>query len=332
MFKPTRMTTEIDFTKDGKQVGYVRLPHSSNVSAYGWLGIPIAQIKNGDGPTVLLLGGNHGDEYEGQIGLSRLIRNLQPKDIRGCVIILPMTNFPAAMAGWRTSPLDSGNLNRMFPGDPDGSPTEMIAHYVETVLMPMCDGMLDLHSGGRTLHYVPSALMIADAGAEPDPKTLAAMKAFGAPIAYITATGDSRTSLAGAIRQGVVAIGTELGGTGQVTRETLRVAEAGIANFLSHFGVTDQSVAKPQPASRVMRVEGHHYYIYASTRGWFEPFFDLGDTVSKGQDAGLIHFLDEPLREPVPVKFDHGGLVICRRPPVPVERGDCIAHLATDIE
>lgn len=328
MPKTTRLTTEIDFDKDGKQVGYVGLPHSSNVSAYGWIGIPIAQIKNGSGPTVLMMGGNHGDEYEGQIGLVKLIRKLKPGDVRGRVIILPMTNFPAAMAGHRVSPLDAGNLNRTFPGDADGTPTQMIAHYVETVLLPMCDGVLDLHSGGRTLHYLPSALIIGNAKS-PDPKALAALRAFAAPIGYITAAGDSRTLLAACQRAGVTAVGTELGGTGQVTTETIRIAEAGIANMLAHYGVTEKPATSP--GTRLMGVTGKNDYLYAPTRGWFEPYFDLGSTVTAGQIAGQVHFLDEPLREPITLHFEADGIVICRRPPVPVERGDCIAHLAADI-
>ena len=59
-------------------VAHLQLPHSSNVSAYGWIGIPIAVIRNGSGPTVFLGAGNHGDEYEGQITLVRLIRELDP--------------------------------------------------------------------------------------------------------------------------------------------------------------------------------------------------------------------------------------------------------------
>lgn len=325
----TRLTTPIDFDRDGKQVDYVRLPFSSNVSAYGWIGIPIAQVKNGTGPTVLLMGGNHGDEYEGQIALSRLIRNLEPRAVQGRVIILPMTNTPAAMAGTRTSPLDGGNLNRTFPGAADGGPTAMIADYVERVLLAMADGVVDLHSGGRTLHYLPSALVITEPGQPPDAKALAAVRAFAAPIGYVTAAGDSRTLLAAARRAGVPAVGTELGGSAQVTRETLRVAETGIANMLAHFGVTE-TPASPA-GTRLMTVTGRGDYVYAPTRGWFEPHFDLGDSVTAGQSAGLVHFLDEPMREPIPVAFEADGVVICRRPPVPVERGDCLAHLAADM-
>ena len=108
------ITPTIDLDRDGMQTGYLRLPHSVHRSAYGFIPIPIASLKNGDGPRVLLMGGTHGDEYEGQVILSSLIRTLPLDQVTGQIIILPMANFPAAEAGLRTSPLDDGNLNRAF--------------------------------------------------------------------------------------------------------------------------------------------------------------------------------------------------------------------------
>jgi hypothetical protein len=130
-----------------KQHGFIRLPYSVHRSAYGWIPIPVASIKNGKGPRILLMAGNHGDEYEGQVALGKLIRSLDPAEVRGPIIILPSANFPAAMAGMRTSPLDEGNLNRSFPGDPYGGPTAQIADYIESVLLPQCDFVVDFHSG-----------------------------------------------------------------------------------------------------------------------------------------------------------------------------------------
>src|SRR5882762_84402 len=95
----SRISAEIDFSKDGKQVGYLRLPFSVHESAYGWIPIPIVCIRNGEGPRVLLVSGNHGDEYEGQVTLMKLTRRLQVEDVKGRVIILSAANFPAAMAG-----------------------------------------------------------------------------------------------------------------------------------------------------------------------------------------------------------------------------------------
>src|SRR5580700_11294160 len=103
----SRLTAEIDFNRDGKQHGFIRLPHSVHRSAYGWIPIPVTCVKNSVGPRVLLMAGNHGDEYEGQVALGKLIRSLEPGAVKGRIIILPSANFPAAMAGMRTSPLDN---------------------------------------------------------------------------------------------------------------------------------------------------------------------------------------------------------------------------------
>ena len=154
----SRLSADIDLMAEGKATGFVRVPHSVHRSAYGWIPIPIVRIKNGDGPDVLMQAGNHGDEWEGQIGLGNLIRSLQPKDIKGRLVILPSANFQAAMAGQRTSPIDDGNLNRTFPGNADGTITEQIAHFIEHVLLPTFDYSFDFHSGGSSLAYIPSAL------------------------------------------------------------------------------------------------------------------------------------------------------------------------------
>jgi predicted deacylase len=326
----TRIRCTVDFDQDGKQISHLRLPYSSNVSAYGWIGIPICVIRNGSGPTLYLGAGNHGDEYEGQIVLSHLIRDLDPAKVQGRLIIMPATNLPAAIAGSRCSPLDGGNLNRSFPGDPDGGPTEAIAHFVESVLLPLCDGMVDLHSGGKTLDYVPSALIRRPPGNDPLAEAKrAALEAFRAPIGYIVSDArEDRTITAAADRAGVVGVGTELGGAGTVTRTTLGVARRGVHNLLRHFGLVEGEIEGPE--SRITEVGGAAYYVHSPCRGLFEPAFELGDTVEAGQRAGLIHFMDDPATPPREVLFEGGGLVICRRPILQVELGDCLGHLATD--
>ena len=152
------ISTDIDFDAQGKQTGFLRVPHSVHRSAYGWIPVPLVLISNGSGPTALLIAGNHGDEFEGQIALTKLAHETSEDQVRGRIIILTMANYPAAEAGLRTSPVDGGNLNRSFPGAVRGSPTQMIAHYIEEVLMPMADFAIDLHSGGTSLNYPPTLL------------------------------------------------------------------------------------------------------------------------------------------------------------------------------
>src|SRR3954468_21472357 len=108
------IVSEVDFDLAGRHTGYLRLPHSVHRSAYGWLPFPVVSIRNGSGPVVLVMAGNHGDEYEGQILAAQLAREIDPAHLTGQIIVLPAVNAPAVEQGLRTSPIDDGNLNRAF--------------------------------------------------------------------------------------------------------------------------------------------------------------------------------------------------------------------------
>jgi predicted deacylase len=327
----SRLSADIDLMAEGKATGFVRVPHSVHRSAYGWIPIPIVRIKNGEGPNVLMQAGNHGDEWEGQIGLGNLIRSLEPKDIKGRLVILPSANFPAAMAGQRTSPIDDGNLNRSFPGNPEGTITEQIAHFIEHVLLPGFDYSFDFHSGGSSLAYIPSALAARLGDEARMAKAIGMLKAFGAPVSYLAAApqGGGRTFTSASFRQGVISMGTELGGGGLVTPHSLKVAQDGMRRVLAHVGLLQGPVPDPTP-TRLTELGGDDYYVYASDGGLFEPLVDLGDEVKKDQPAARIHFHHTPWREPETLVFKRDGLVLCKRVPARCERGDCLFHLATD--
>lgn len=331
--KPSRFFLEIDLKKDGKQTGFVRVPHSVHRSAYGWIPVPIACIRNGEGPRVYMQAGNHGDEWEGQLALGRLIRELDPAQVKGRIVILPSANFPAAMAGMRTSPIDEGNLNRSFPGDPDGGITKQIAHFIDTTLLSDADYAFDFHSGGSSLTYIPSTLGRRHAEQEKTDQVIGMMRAFGAPVAYLglALQGADLTLTSAAARRGVLCMGTELAGGGQVTTSVLKSTVEGMLRLLKHIGAyTGPTV--PAPPTRLLTVAGDPYYVYASEGGVWEPLAELGDEVKEGQPAARIHFHDSPWREPVVVNFRHEGLVICKRVPGRTERGDCLYHLGTDIQ
>ncbi|MBL8336800.1 MAG: succinylglutamate desuccinylase/aspartoacylase family protein [Rhodoferax sp.] len=333
MAQPTMIFTDIDYERQGKQVDWLNLPHSVTRSAYGAISIPIAVIRNGDGPTVFLMAGNHGDEYEGQIVLAKLIRELEPQHIRGRVIILPAANLPAAMDGARVSPIDQGNLNRAFPGDPHGTPTFAIAHYIDSILYPMAHFHHDLHSGGSSLKYVPFCSMRKSGDAALDARSLAALRAFDAPLSMVWAYNpENRLAGAAAARRGLVSLGGEFGGGGNVDRSSLAMLDRGVRNFLQFSGVMAQQETLPPPrGTRLVEVSSRDHYVYATEGGLLEPLVDLGAEVRQGDLAGQIHFVDNPSRPPVPCHFRRAGMVVCQRHFGRVERGDCVAHLATDV-
>ena len=328
---PSPVHTDLDFDRDGKQIGELHLPHSPHEDAWGVIPIPAAVIRNGDGTTALLVGGVHGDEYEGPIVLGELIRALDPASIVGRLIVLPAINLPAVRAGRRTSPIDDLNLARAFPGDPDGTPTHQIAHYVAAELVPRADFVVDLHSGGTSLEIMTVALLRRHADPDLDARTEAAMRSFGAPLAVAADPGGTRTLIAAAAVAGTVAFAVELGRAGMVSPAALAIARAGVAGVLAHAGIMPGKVtplgATPY-AGPLWRIADDHAFVYAPTDGVFEPLHELGAEVAAGQEAGRIHVLDRPATAPTTVHFRAGGLMFARRAPGIVRHGNCVAVVA----
>jgi N2-acetyl-L-2,4-diaminobutanoate deacetylase len=324
-----RIFATIDLEAEGKRFGALNVPHSSNESAWGAIRVPVVVAKGGAGPTLLLVGGNHGDEYEGPIALLKLARALDPARLAGRVIILPALNLPAVLAATRVSPIDGLNMNRAFPGDPRGTPSAMIADYVTRRLLPLADAVIDLHTGGKTLDFVPFIGMHI----LPDPalmeRSKAALLAFGAPISLVIEELD----MTGMLDSEVEVLGkpflfTELGGAGMARASHVRIAERGVRNLLAHFGLLEGEVeAAP---SRLMHSPDAACFVISEDRGLYEPLLDLGEEVAAGQAVGQVHDVEKPARAAAVVHAARAGLMIGRHVPGLTRPGDCLAVLATD--
>ena len=323
----------IPLDAEGRHAGFLKVPHSTDQSAYGWIGLPIVVIRNGDGPTVLMTGAVHGDEYEGQVALSKLARNLAPDEVRGRVIILPAVNAPAAQAGQRVSPIDGGNLNRLFPGDPHGAPSQMIAHYIETMLIPQADLLVDLHSGGQSLWYPATLLRGPGASVEEAQVLQRVQTAFDLPFAWVFGTSPGRastgrTAMAGANRCGVPCVMAELGGGGAVDREILARTERGLLRILHTMGVLPGYAPEPPLGTREMRALGS---VYAEAAGVLEPLRVVGETVAAGAPVARIHDPMHPLRPAAEVLSPYSGMILCQRALGRVALGDAVVQIAEDL-
>lgn len=325
---PARLDIPLD--RPGRTVGALRVPWSSDRSAYGEIVLPVAVLAQGTGPTVLLTAGLHGDEYEGQIALGRLVRELDPATVRGRIVVLPCANPPAAHAGRRTSPLDGGNLARLFDDAPATGPTAQIAEGIGRLLLPHADAVLDLHSGGHSLEYLPCAFGRLPADAALAARVVDLLEAFGAPVAAVVRRPDARgTLVAAALDRGIPAIATELGGGGGVTPATVALAAAGIRRVLASCGVLAPGV-EPAPATRLLAVEPAGF-VRAPGHGLFEPAVALGDRVAPGDVAGWLADPQRPERSAEELRFAAGGVVICRRVPALAQAGDVLAHLGEEV-
>jgi ectoine utilization protein EutE len=331
----TQVYTEIDYDKEGKQQGYLRLPHSRDNSGWGNLFMPITVLKNGRGPTALIVAGNHGDEFEGQVCIMKLARTLEAEKVHGRIILIPALNFPAAKIGKRLSPVDGKNMNRSFPGEKRGTITSVIAHYITNALFPISDIILDLHSGGYSMQFIPCALMHKVDNTDQYKKMREALLAFNAPLGFLMreVAGEGLLNEE-AEKMGKVVIGTELAGSGQVSPTALKIAEVGIRNVLIHFDLLDGEIITRESQgltpTRLVESPNREDYIMAPADGIYESFYELGTEIKKGQPVGQVHFLDRVDWEPEEVLAESEGVMICRRGPGLVERGDCVIVLARD--
>jgi predicted deacylase len=327
----SRITTAIDYDREGFQTGTLRVPHSVDRSGYGHIPIPIAVLKRGTGPTVLLTGGTHGDEYEGPVALMKLLQRMPSLDIDGRLIVIPGLNFPAFAAGKRTSPIDQANMNRVFPGARDGSITEMIVHYVDTELFPRADFIFDIHSGGASFNHLPTLLIYPPAEPALRMRYMRLVEAFSAPRAMLMdLLGEDRTVAAAVERHGKEFLCGEFGGYSTVNPDGLSIVENGLERVLHALGVLPRADTPPtEHDTQMMQVEGEKHYVFTPVRGVFEPAFRLNDEVIEGQLAGRVFDPHAPWNPPVTLNFLGAGTVMCVRSFAGVEPGDCVALLAS---
>lgn len=325
----TQLVTAIDYDRPGKQLGHLAVPQSTNSSGWATEYIPLAVCNGTPGPTALLFGGNHGDEYEGPVTLMQLARELDPAQVQGRVIILPMLNKPAVAAGTRLSPIDGKNMNRAFPGRPDDSITGMIAHYVSSVLFPLADLVIDIHSGGRSAHFLPSVNMHRVPDDDQLRKMIAAARAWGAPYVFIYRDVGGVGLLPGeAERLGKVTLGTEMGSASQFGADILALTAAGVRNVLRHAGIlVDRPPAAPATPPQVVAADQYDDYIMAPVSGIFEPFYEMGAWIEAGRAVGQLHLVEQPFAAPLPVPARTSGLLMSRRAFPLTRQGDCVATL-----
>ena len=327
----------VDYSLQGRQFGHLYIPYSYNLAGWANLMVPIAVINNGPGPTALVLAGNHGDEYPGQVAVMRLLRKLQPEHVQGRVILIPTLTMPGAKASTRLSPLDGKNFNRCFPGNAEGTPCEALAHYLTTVLFPMSDIVIDIHTGGRGVDFYPCAHMHLVPDGPQRKKMLEGTEAFNTDFCFlysdIAGTGLLPVE---AESQGKIVITTEMGGSENVTAAVHSLTQSGLTNVLNTMGVLKGKPASRkelgQKPTRWVQALDWQDYRFSPESGVYENIVPLGHDVTAGTVVGAIHFLERPERDPIEVIAPSNGVLIATRAPSIVTQGDCVAVIAHDVD
>ena len=328
-------SSTLDFDSDGKRTGFIDVSHSDNRHAFSSIRLPVGVIKGGPGPTVLLTAGSHGDEYEGQVLLYRLMERLTPEQVPGRLILLPALNLPAVLAQARVSPLDQGNMNRSFPGKADAGPTQAIAGFVNNCLIDRADAVLDFHSGGTATEYVSCAFLGLGQDQSLNLQNLELARLFGAPYTMVRQNdgsgGDFDTA---AYRKSVQFLSCELGGMGRFSPDAFQIGWEGCLRILKALGTVRDDIfgeTAPPDISCFIDIGGGADHVTSDRYAIAAIDVCAGTRVSRGQTLGQIHETHGFGSEAIDIVAPRAGIVAIRRRNPLVEPGDHLCLIAEEI-
>lgn len=287
---------------DGSRLGPLRAEAGEAVSGYLEISalhdagarIPVSLVRGAqDGPVLALIAGTHGYEYPGITALQRLRQSIDPRALRGTLLLVHIANPPSFYGRTiYTSPADGRNLNRVFPGKPDGTLSERIAHAITTEVIARADFLVDLHAGDGNEALRPYVYMPVTGDARLDAATRGMALAFGLDHIVIDATriaAPDATQFVDmtALARGIPAITTETGQLGLNDEHHVALAERGVRNLMRHLGMLD-GTAEPNPG--VVWLEDYRVITSPAT-GIFRAAVRDGYAVAEG---GLLGELFDP--------------------------------------
>ena len=236
-----------------------------------------------DGPTLAVTAGVHAAEYASIAAALDLGRSLDPKHLRGRVIVVPVMNLPSFTArSIYVNPLDGKNLNRVFPGDSAGSASQQLAHWVFHNVIARADYYIDLHGGDLIEALVPFTIFFRSGSARTDDASLELARAFGLP--YIVSSETPGATFSAASKAGIPAIIAEAGGQGIWTPEDVGQLASGVQRVLRHLKMIDGPMPAPVPTTLLEQF----LWLRSDHHGFWYPRIDVGAEVRKGQDLGQV--------------------------------------------
>ncbi|HTL43496.1 MAG TPA: succinylglutamate desuccinylase/aspartoacylase family protein [Vicinamibacterales bacterium] len=236
-----------------------------------------------DGPTLVVSAGVHAAEYASIAAALELGRSLDAHHLHGRVVVVPVMNLASFTArSIYVSPLDGKNLNRVFPGDPAGTASQQLAHWVFHHIIARADYYIDLHGGDLIEALVPFTIFFRSGTARVDDASLELARTFAIP--YIVSSETAGATFSAASKAGVPSILAEAGGQGIWTREHVSQLTTGIQRVLRHLNMIDGPAPAPLPST----VIEHFLWLRSEHDGCWYPAVGVGAEVRKGEDLGQV--------------------------------------------
>ncbi|MDQ1095692.1 MULTISPECIES: succinylglutamate desuccinylase/aspartoacylase family protein [Chryseobacterium] len=296
--------------------------------------IPVTVIKGKEkGPVFTMVAGIHGYEYPPVIAVQELLKEISSDSVRGTLIIIPIANIEAFNK--RTpfiSPLDNKNLNNAFPGSPEGTPTDLIAHLITKEVISNSDVFLDIHGGDANEDLIPFVCYYNRTDT-PEQTAAAYELSVKSQIPYIisypytiTASEPAKYAFKQAVQQGITALSIEAGKLGNVQEDQVALIKNAVYRMLEHTGNYITSKKTKKETSKAILLNRQEY-IRVPQSGIFYSSFKSGDTIKKGEVLGFI--TDEFGHRKQDIIATSDGIILYKIGTPPVNQGEtlfCIGY------
>ena len=272
------------------------------------------------GPCLVVTAGVHASEFCSIEAAIRL-QQTRPDDLKGTLVILPILNVQGfKKRSIYVMPEDGKNLNRMFPGDPAGTLSQRLAHWLVTAVFPQADAYLDLHGGDLDESLLPFTIYPRHSEAS---KALAV--AFGLPIA-IGSEGKTH-SISAASDLGVPSLLPEMSGNGLWSDDSVGELTTGIERVMKHLGMLDREVP---PAPQAVPVFVTMWVPTAVSDGLWYSAVEVGDTIAAGDRLGEIRNVFGGVL--ATVVSEKPGTIVYRMTSLSVNLGEALLGVGTRID
>jgi predicted deacylase len=291
--------------------------------------IPVAVINGAEpGPCIYVQAACHGVEINGVEALRRLLEELQAAELKGTLIVVPAANILAFQQGTTNTPFDDENMNRVWPGKPDGNISSRMAHVLWENAIKHADYVVDLHTGYSTM-ATHTVFM------EGRPECLELARVFGARILLMEEQDEEweQEGFQGKLRNtatnaGIPAICPELGGRARFEEERIVEGLNGLRNTLKHFNMIEGEALIPQ---NQLIVRNHLTKVTTDVAGIFISRVEFGQVLDEGELLGEIYGLNG-LKKLDEIEAPHRGCVISHTENPIVNTGSSLAMFGRVVE
>jgi len=286
--------------------------------------VPLFMINGTeDGPTLAVTAGIHGAEYASIAAALEVGQTLEPKKLKGRVIIAPVANMPAFRArSVHVCPLDGVNLNRVFPGKADGTASEQLAYWLFQNVILKSNVFVDMHGGDLVEALVPLTYFCYTGNKVVDQKSLELARVFGIPYIASEKTGGG-AAYSEAAFAGIPAILSEAGAQGIWPPEAVAAHVNGLNRLMRHLGILEGPTPEPLQTKLLDRFP----WLHSEHDGYYYPKVSVGDDVCEGQDVGAVTDFEGRVLQAVNAPVD--GKVLFLMSSLAINKGDALLAVGT---